>query len=263
MMPLLTVRDLRVSYRLAQKIIALNAVSLDIMPQQAVGLLGESGCGKSTLASTLVGCLPEQASASGIINFAGLALLTARESQLRKIRGARISYIAQDPLEALSPVLKVGEQIADVLRAHQNIDRRSRRAAVDHALDEVGLDPELYDAYPHQLSGGQRQRIAIAQALICRPELVIADEPTTALDTTTQADILALIKRLREQYGLALLLISHDPAVVLEMVEYVYVMRAGEIVEQGEATKLLNMARAEYTRSLLDSTPRLAYTNAL
>ena len=262
MMPLLTVRNLRVSYRGAQEIVALNAVSLDIASQQAVGLLGESGSGKSTLASTLLGCLAPGASASGIINFAGLSLLTANERDLQKIRGVRISYIAQEPAEALSPVLRVGEQITDVLRAHSDVDRRTRRAAVDQALDEVGLSRELYDAYPHQLSGGQRQRIAIAQALICRPSLLIADEPTTALDTTTQADILKLIRRLRVQHGMAMLLISHDPAVVAEMVDYVYILRAGEVVEEGNAADVLSVPQSEYARSLLDATPRLAYTHA-
>ena len=264
MNPLLTIRSVAVSYRVdGKQVPALSAVSLDVLPRQAVGLLGESGSGKSTLASTLLFCLPTGASASGFINFAGISLLTAPEAELRKIRGAGISYIAQDPAEALSPVLAVGEQISDVLRAHRNMSRHQRRIVVDEALREVGLDPQMYHAYPHQLSGGQRQRVAIAQALICRPALLIADEPTTALDPTTQADILTLIKRLRLQYGMALLLISHDPSVMAEMVEYAYVIRRGEIVEHGAVDDVLNASRNEYTRSLVDATPRLAYSNAV
>jgi ABC-type glutathione transport system ATPase component len=264
MNPLLTVRNVAVSYRVdGKQLPALSAVSLDVLPRQAVGLLGESGSGKSTLASTLLLCLPTGASASGFINFAGMSLLTASTRELRKVRGAGISYIAQDPAEALSPVLPVGEQIGDVLRAHKKMTRCKRRTTVDEALREVELEAQMYHAYPHQLSGGQRQRVAIAQALICRPALLIADEPTTALDPTTQADILALIKRLRVQYGMALLLISHDPGVMAEMVEYAYVIRRGEIVEHGSVDDVLIASNNEYTRSLVDATPRLAYFNAV
>jgi peptide/nickel transport system ATP-binding protein len=264
MNPLLTVRNLAVSYRVdGRQVPALCAVSLDVLSRQAVGLLGESGSGKSTLASTLLLCLANGARTSGFINFAGISLLTASARELRKVRGAGISYIAQDPSEALSPVLPVGEQIADVLRAHKKMTRRERRAAVEEALREVGLEAQMYEAYPHQLSGGQRQRVGIAQALICRPALLIADEPTTALDPTTQADILALIKRFRAQYSMALLLISHDPGVMAEMVEYAYVIRRGEIVEHGSVDDVLTASRNEYTKSLVDATPRLAYLNAV
>jgi ABC-type glutathione transport system ATPase component len=263
MSELLTTRELRVSYRVGrEEIAALRGVSLDILAGQAVGLLGESGSGKSTLGATLLAFVPVTARASGIINFAGSSLLTASEREVRKIRGARISYIAQDPAQSLSPVLRVGEQIADVLRAHQNINRRQCRENVEAALKEVALDAALYDAYPHQLSGGQRQRVAIAQALICRPSLLIADEPTTALDPTTQAEILDLIKRLRAQHGMAMLLISHDPAVLSEMVDYVYVLQYGEVVEHGPAEMVLNAPSSPYTRSLLDATPRLAFDHA-
>jgi len=262
MVALLTARDVRVSYRAgSDEIAALKGVSLDILPRQAVGILGESGSGKSTLGATLLSSVPHNASASGIINFAGISLLTASARELRKIRGVRISYIAQDPAEALCPVLPVGEQIKDVLTAHKTASSADSRATVDAILREVGLGA-LYDAYPHQISGGQRQRVAIAQALVCEPELLIADEPTTALDATTQADILKLIRRMCAQHGMAMVLISHDPAVMAEMVEYVYVMRGGEIVEHGTAETVLNAPQSEYTRSLLDATPRLAYTNA-
>ena len=263
MNPLLIVRDLRVAYPGGRdRVPALQGVSIEIAEQQAVGLLGESGSGKSTLGATLLGWVAHGASASGIINFAGISLLTASEGELRKVRGARISYIAQDPAQALSPVLRVGEQITDVLRAHTNMGRRERRAMVDDALREVGLDAALYDAYPHELSGGQRQRVAIAQALVCRPELLIADEPTTALDSTTQAEILALIRRLRREHGMAMLLISHDPAVLIEMVDYVYVLRQGEIAEHGTSNEVLNTPGSDYTRALLDATPRLAFNDA-
>jgi peptide/nickel transport system ATP-binding protein len=263
MTSLLTARDVSVRYRVAgDPIAALRSVSIEIQPQQSVGLLGESGSGKSTLAATLLGSTARGASSSGIISFSGFSLLEATEADLRKIRGARISYIAQDPAQALSPVLKVGEQIADLLRAHTSMNRGARKAAVIEALHEVGLDAQMYHAYPHQLSGGQRQRVAIAQALVCRPELLIADEPTTALDATTQADILRVISTLQSRHGMALLLISHDPAVMAEMVDYVYVLRNGEVVEHGAAHEVLNHPASIYTRSLLEATPGLAFHDA-
>jgi ABC-type glutathione transport system ATPase component len=262
---LLTIRDLHVTYTVAGGgVQALKGLNLHVSRAQAIGLLGESGSGKSTLTACILNLLPNSARASGEVLLDGADLLKMPERQLRSIRGARIAHVWQDPSQALSPVLKVGDQIADVMRAHQQIGWEECRRLVEQVLRDVGLADvdRIQRAYPHQLSGGQRQRVAIAQALICRPTLLLADEPTTALDTTTQAEILALIKGLRQKYRMALLLISHDPAVIAEMVDYVYVLRAGSVVEHGPTDRVMSAPESNYTRSLIEAVAGFGYTHA-
>jgi ABC-type glutathione transport system ATPase component len=236
MVPLLQLRDVSVSYVLDERtcVAAVEQVSFEVAAGEAVGLLGDSGCGKSTIAGAVMGLLPACARMRGSLRFRGRELLGLSEQQFRLIRGAEISLISQEPAAALNPVIRVGTQVSDVVRAHRPWNLNRCRLEARSVLRQVGLGSErLFQAYPHQLSGGQRQRVAIAQALACRPALLIADEPTTALDTTTQAEVLDLLRRLRRDFGMALILISHDPAVLAELTDRVIVMQAGRITEQG------------------------------
>lgn len=253
---LLEVEDLTVRYcpKDKEQVVALSGVSFEVAPRQVAGLLGESGCGKTTLGLAIPQLLPPHARVErGAVRFCGNDLMTLSERELEKIRGARISMIFQEPGIALHPMLPVGEQIADVIRAHRSWSGRRCRKEAEAMLAQVHLADvgRIYAAYPHQLSGGQRQRVVIAQALACRPELVIADEPTASLDAVVQAEILALLKELRETCGMAMLLISHDPAVLAELADYVMVMHAGEIVEQGSLSEVYAHPQRWYTRSLL------------
>jgi len=258
--PLLRVDDLTVCYRSSDRgqFAALEGVTFDIATGEAVGLLGESGCGKTTLGLALLGLLPLSANiTAGSAVFRGRNLLTLAERELRTVRGAEISMVHQEPGAALNPVLRVGEQVAGVLRAHKDLSCEQAREGAAALLAEVGLGQEtcIEAAYPHQLSGGQQQRVAIAQAIACRPALVIADEPTTALDSITQLEILNLLNSLREKLRVALLLITHDPAVLMRAVDRVLVMRAGCLVEQGATSDVTQKPRHAYTQKLLNSTP--------
>jgi peptide/nickel transport system ATP-binding protein len=257
MEPLLAVRELSVQYtaRGRPPLAALCDVSFEVTAGEAVGILGESGCGKSTLALALMGLLPEAARISqGEILFKGSSLLGLRESAMEKIRGAEMSLIFQDPSTALNPLLRVERQVADVIAAHHDWPRARCAEAASLILSEVGLSDHgrISSSYPHQLSGGQRQRVVIAQALACHPALLIADEPTSSLDTTVQAEILALLKRMRAEHGLALLLVSHDPAVLADMVDRILVFYAGELVEDGRALEVLQAPLHPYTQALLN-----------
>ena len=248
--PLLEVRELSVAYAGAP-LSAVDRVSFSVGAGQAVGILGESGCGKSTLASALLRLIPSKAATvAGSALWEGRDLLRLSARDLRTVRGAEISLINQEPALALNPVLRVGTQIAEVLRAHSSAaDRKSR---VCEILSEVGFaDPaSIFPAYPHQLSGGQRQRIGIAQALACRPRLVIADEPTSKLDASLQSELLQLFSSLRQKHGMAFLLITHDPAVLAAFADRVLVMYAGRIVEQASVMQLLARPSHPYTAAL-------------
>lgn len=233
---------------------AVDDLSLAIGEGEVVGILGESGCGKSTLANAILRLLPDHAACEqGTILFRGRDLLAMSESKLREIRGHEISVVPQDPALALNPVINVGSQIAEVLRAHLPLRATGRRARVLELLGEVGFDrpQEIYTAYPHQLSGGQRQRIAIAQAVSCKPALVIADEPTSKLDAPLQAEIIALLAKIRSEHGIAIVMISHDPAVFAGFADRVAVMYAGRIVEIGTTAQIFRQPLHPYTQALV------------
>jgi len=262
MEPLLQVRDLRVDYLSdgAPPSSVLRGISFSIGKGESIGLLGESGCGKSTLALAILGLLPAAARVTcGSICYQEQELVGLPERAMETIRGAALSMIFQDPGSALHPILRVGTQIADVIAAHhRDWPRRRCREAAAIALNEVGLadSGRFYASYPHQLSGGQRQRVVIAQALACRPALLIADEPTSSLDSTVQSEILALLKSLRLERNLSLLFISHNPAVLAEIADRILVIYAGQIVEEGNTPEVLASPLHPFTRALLRCLPR-------
>jgi oligopeptide/dipeptide ABC transporter ATP-binding protein len=259
--PLLSVEDLRVQFATARGTVhAVNGISFDIAPGETLGLVGESGCGKSVTSLALLGILARNGRVtSGRALFDGQDLLQLKDSQLRGIRGREIAMIFQDPMTSLNPVLTVGRQIREVLQTHFGLrkDEATRRAGV--LLDQVGIPSaqlRLKD-YPHQFSGGMRQRAMIAMALACEPKLLIADEPTTALDVTIQAQILDILRELVSERNTALILITHDLGVVAGMCERVHVMYGGLIMEAGPADSLFARPRHPYTLGLLQSVPRL------
>jgi ABC-type dipeptide/oligopeptide/nickel transport system ATPase component len=238
---------------------AVRDVSFSIAESGTLGLVGESGSGKSATSLAIMRLLPPQASVTGHISFGGQDLLALCDDSMRQIRGAGISMIFQEPMTALNPVMRVGDQVAEAVRAHQRI---SKREAWNHAVDalhEVAIpDPERRSRdYPHQLSGGQRQRVMIAMALVNHPRLLIADEPTTALDVTIQAQILNLLRELRERHNLAVLFISHDLGVISQIADQVAVMYKGEIVEMGAVAQIFSNASHPYTRGLISAIPTL------
>jgi peptide/nickel transport system ATP-binding protein len=240
--------------------VAVRGIDFQLEPGRVLGLVGESGCGKSMTALCVLRLLPPAGRiAGGRILFRDRDLLALRESDMRRVRGAEIAMIFQEPMTALNPVLTVGSQIAEAVRLHQHL---GRRAAWDRAvalLGEVGIPEPAHRArdYPHQLSGGMRQRVMIAMAISCEPALLIADEPTTALDVTIQAEILQLLRELRERRGMAMLLITHDLGVVAEHADEVAIMYAGRIVERAPVGDLFDRPRHPYTRALLRSMPAL------
>jgi oligopeptide/dipeptide ABC transporter ATP-binding protein len=256
MEPLLQVRGLTVSYGGRKSSFhALNDVSFEIAPGEAVGVLGESGSGKSTLALALLGLLPGTASLQkGDITFRGTNLLRLSGREWRKVRGAAISLVHQEPALALNPVMRVGDQVAEVLRAHQSLSAVQVRAKVGELLSQAGLAAEacIGEAYPHQLSGGQRQRVAIAQAIACEPALIIADEPTTALDAAVRMEIIELLRSLQRRLNAALMLITHEPAVLRPIAGRILVMYAGRIVEDGPAELVLDAPLHPFTQALLN-----------
>jgi len=256
-MPLLDVDDLTVSFPSEDGVVhAVRQVSFTLEAGTTLGIVGESGSGKSVTAQTLMG-LTGGATIGGQVLFEGRDLLTLPDRQLRDLRGAEIAMIFQDPLSSLHPLYKVGWQIAEAIRAHRNVSRReARRAAVD-LLGLVGIaQPERRaDDYPHQFSGGMRQRVMIAMAVALNPKLLIADEPTTALDVTVQAQILELLTRLQREFGTALILITHDLGVVAEVADQVQVMYAGRVVERSDLSTLFAAPHHPYTRGLLASIP--------
>ncbi|MFN8727235.1 MAG: ABC transporter ATP-binding protein [Rhodospirillales bacterium] len=234
-------------------------VSFEIAAGETLGLVGESGCGKSVTALAIQRLLPSRPleRAAGRSQFSGRDLASLDAAALRRVRGGEIGMIFQEPMTSLNPVFTIGDQIGEVLAIHRGYDRRQCDARAAELLDLVGIPAAAsqLERYPHQLSGGQRQRVMIAMALACEPKLLIADEPTTALDVTVQAQILELIDRLRRDLGLACLLITHDLGVVGEVCARVAVMYAGRIVEQGPVELLFGQPRHRYTRALLDTIP--------
>lgn len=262
MAPLLEVRDLSIAFHQRGGDTPITrAVSFAIRPGERVGLVGESGCGKTVTSLSLLRLLPERSvRINGQILFEGQDLLQLSQRQMRKVRGRDISMIFQEPMTALDPVFTVGEQLSETLRAHFKISRKDARERAIAALAEVGIPaPERrYDEYPHQFSGGMRQRVMIAMALICKPKLIIADEPTTALDVTVQAQIIDLLCQLSDDTGTALLFITHDLGVVAETCSRMLTMYAGEIVEDAPIDAVLRQPCHPYTSGLLRSLPSLS-----
>jgi peptide/nickel transport system ATP-binding protein len=259
---LLSVRDLRVTFQRSgeKPFVAVDGVSFDVRPGETVGLVGESGCGKSVTSLAIMGLLPRRGvTVEGEVNFQGTNLLTQPAEKMRDRRGRDLGMIFQDPLSSLNPVISIGIQVTEVLERHRGLSRKAAMPIAREMLDKVGIpDPDrrLKD-YPHQLSGGMRQRALIAMALACQPRLLIADEPTTALDVTIQAQILALLKELVQDTGTALVMITHDLGVVAGLCDRVNVLYGGKIVERGDRHPLFASPRHPYTAGLLASIPRM------
>jgi peptide/nickel transport system ATP-binding protein len=261
MLPLLAIRDLTVAFLSGEEWTpVVRDVSFSIEAGEFAGLVGESGAGKSAAALAILGLLPANGRVlNGRVELAGRALLPLSGSEMQRGRGGQIAMIFQEPMTALNPVFTVGFQISESVRAHQPLEGRAVRREAERLLDLVAIPAarQRLDDYPHQLSGGQRQRIMIAMALAGSPDLLIADEPTTALDVTVQAQILELLEELRRELNLTILLITHDLAVVAERCTRIGVMYAGEIVEQGASERIFKSPAHPYTRALLAVVPRL------
>ena len=260
-MALLDVKDLRTSFRTEDGIVkAVDGVSFSVEKGQTLGIVGESGCGKSVTCLTIMGLNPKKNTiTSGEALWKGQDLLTMKSSALRQIRGSEISMIFQDPMTSLNPVHTIGRQLEEAILLHRDVTKKSARARSLELLKAVGIPraEQRIDDYPHQFSGGMRQRVMIAMALINDPDLLIADEPTTALDVTTQAQILTLMKRLQEDFGSAIIMITHDLGVIAEIADDVEVMYAAKVVEQAEVHDLFHRPQHPYTWGLMGSLPRL------
>jgi peptide/nickel transport system ATP-binding protein len=260
-MALLEVKDLRTSFETEDGVVkAVDGVSFSVEKGQTLGIVGESGCGKSVTCLTVMGLNPKRnTTSSGEALWKGKDLLKMKPGQLRAIRGDEISMIFQDPMTSLNPVHSIGKQLVEAVQLHRDVSTRVARARALELLKAVGIPraETRVDDYPHQFSGGMRQRVMIAMALINDPDLLIADEPTTALDVTTQAQILELMKRLQEEFGSAIIIITHDLGVVAETADDVVVMYAAKIVEQANVDDLFNKPQHPYTWGLMGSLPRL------
>ncbi|WP_085125198.1 ABC transporter ATP-binding protein [Tistlia consotensis] len=257
--PLLAVEDLRVDLPLEQGTLhAVRGLSFEVGRGETLCLVGESGCGKSLTSLAVMGLLPRRAKRSARrLSFDGQELLGLSERRMAALRGNRLAMIFQEPMTSLNPAYSIGDQLEEALLCHRRVGRRQARERAVHLLERVGITAagRRLGQYPHQLSGGLRQRIMIAMALMCGPELIIADEPTTALDVTIQAQILHLLLELKREMGLALVLITHDLGVVARVADKVAVMYAGEIVESGSAVEIFGNPRHPYTRGLLSCVP--------
>jgi len=259
--PLLEIRDLRVSFRTDDGLVqAVDGVSAVLNEGETLGIVGESGSGKSVTMMTVMRLITDpNARFEGEVFYKGTNLMELPQDQIRSIRGGGISMIFQDPMTSLNPVYKVGWQIEEQIRAHDNVSKQAARARAIELLKDVGIPnaSERIDSYPHEFSGGMRQRVMIAMAVSCNPDVLIADEPTTALDVTIQAQILNLIKKLRTEFGTAVVLITHDMGVVADMADRIAVMYAGRIVEQGTQREIFYDPQHPYTWGLLGSIARL------
>ncbi|MGC1094875.1 MAG: ATP-binding cassette domain-containing protein, partial [Pseudolabrys sp.] len=259
--PILSIRDLSIAFGSgSREVLAVNRVSFDIRKGETMALVGESGSGKSITALSVMKLLPYPAAhhPSGSIKFQGRELLTMREQEIREVRGNDIAIIVQVPMTSLNPLHTIEKQIREILLLHQGLNGEAARSRIVELLGQVGIpDPAgRLGSYPHQLSGGQRQRVMIAMALANEPELLIADEPTTALDVTVQAQILKLLKDTQTQLGMSMLFITHDLGIVRKLADRVCVMQRGEIVEQGEVERVFTAPEHPYTRALLAAEPK-------
>lgn len=258
---LLEIKKLNTAFRIKDDYYnAVDDVTLNLKKNEVLAIVGESGCGKSTLATSIIGLHdPNNTRVEGEILFNGKNLVGMEEDEYNKIRGNKIGMIFQDPLSALNPLMKIGPQIEEGLLYHTNLNEQQRKERVLELIEKVGIpNPErVINRFPHELSGGMRQRVIIAIALSCKPDILIADEPTTALDVTIQAQILDLIKQLQNEIGAGVILITHDLGVVAEMADRVAVMYAGQIVELSDVNELFHNPKHPYTKSLLNSIPQL------
>jgi oligopeptide/dipeptide ABC transporter ATP-binding protein len=259
--PLLQVDDLHVQFATEDGVVrAVDGVSFSLERGRVLGIVGESGCGKSVTSMTLLGLTRgPNASFEGHIYYRGMDLVTASESDLRGVRGAGIAMIFQDPMTSLNPVQRIGDQIIEMIRAHEQIDKATARRRTIDLLGQVGLAhaKDRVDSYPHEFSGGMRQRVMIAMALACNPDVLVADEPTTALDVTIQAQILELVASLKDEFQTAVILITHDLGVVARLSDDIAVMYAGRIVEHGPKRSIFYDPQHPYTWGLLGSIPRI------
>ena len=259
-MSLLSIRDLRVEFDTRQgRVTALSGIDLTVEQGETLGVVGESGCGKSITALAVMGLVPQPPGhiTRGEIEFQGRDLLTLSERERRRVRGADVAMIFQEPMTSLNPVHTAGRQIAEAILLHEDVSKRDAYARAVELMATVGIaEPERRaEAYPHHLSGGMRQRVMIAMALSCRPKLLIADEPTTALDVTVQAQIFELMRDIQERFGVAIMLITHDMGAIAEMADRVAVMYAGRVVEEGSADAVLDEPLHPYTRGLIGCIP--------
>ena len=256
--PVLEVRDLSVAFTTENGTLsAVDGVNLTVGRGEVVGIVGESGCGKSVTAMSLAGLLPPSARVTGSVQLLGTELLGAPASTLRAARGKDIAYVFQEPMTSLNPVLTVGRQIGEVLQVHEGLGRRQAQARAVELLQLVGIPSAStrVDQYPHQLSGGMRQRVMIAMAVACQPKLLVADEPTTALDVTVQAGILDVLRSLRSEFGTSVLIITHDLGVIADVADRVVVMYAGRVVEQAGVRAVFADPQHHYTAGLLAASP--------
>ena len=262
---LLSIKNLRTSFRIeGEYYAAVDDLNLEIRKNEVFAIVGESGCGKSALALSIPMLHNSNyTKVEGEINFEGKNIIELTEPEKNKIRGAEISMIFQDPLSALNPLFKIGNQIEESLTYHTNFNKEKKRQRALELLSQVGIrDPErTYESYPHALSGGMRQRVMIAIAIACKPQLIIADEPTTALDVTIQAQILDLLLDVQKEVGSSIIIITHDLGVVSEIADRVAVMYGGQIVEQGDVYQIFEEPKHPYTRSLLASIPKVGAKN--
>lgn len=257
----LSVKDLCVEYSSDGQIVhAVNGVSFKIERGKTLGLVGETGAGKTTIAKAILRILPDPPARvrSGEILFEGKDIMTASEAEVRQIRGYRISMIFQDPMTALNPTMRVEDQIAEVIEYHNKLHKSKAKKRAEEMLEMVGIPAERYGEYPHQFSGGMKQRVVIAIALACNPDLLLADEPTTALDVTIQAQVLDLIRNLKDKRGTAMLLITHDLGIVAETCDYVAIVYAGEIVEYGSLEEIFEHPTHPYTVGLFGAIPDMS-----
>lgn len=260
MAELIEVRDLYIKYETTDGVVeAVNGVSFKLDEGSTIGLVGETGAGKTTLAKGIMRLIPNPPGkiVGGEIIFNGQNLLSLSDTEMRKVRGKQISMIFQDPMTSLNPVMTVGEQIAEVISIHEKVNAKEAKEKAEQMLELVGIQAERSEDYPHQFSGGMKQRVIIAIALACNPSLLIADEPTTALDVTIQAQVLEMMKNLKNKLNTSMILITHDLGVVTQTCDYVGIMYAGEIVEYGKLRDVFKNTQHPYTKGLFGSIPNL------
>lgn len=255
MIQLLHIKDLCISFH---DKIAVDRLSLSVVKGKTLAIVGESGSGKSVTALSILGLLPKYSNVQGEIFFGEEKLLGMSPSKLRSIRGSKIAMIFQEPMTSLNPVFTIGEQIEEVVRAHRSLSKKNTRKTTLESMEEVGLPHHRIGSYPHEFSGGMRQRVMIAMALVCEPTLLIADEPTTALDATTSNQIVELLMQVKRRRGMSMLFISHDFGLVSDLADDICVMRNGKSVESGDAAQVLQNPKHTYTKALLACRPSLS-----